>query len=135
MTLVVGNPDRDYSHLAREDPCCVYLIADGSLGMGPGKLAAQAFQAALWLATHESVPTEVREQVAAWAAEGARTIVRVAETAHIFERICNEVPGMALADEGLTEVQRGQVTIFCSWPVRRSQAHKLMAHKRVPLLS
>ena len=132
--LTVGNPPRDYSHLAREDPLCVYVIVNGTLAMGPGKLASQAFQAALWMCTDSQLGPEWHTEIARWQEEGARTVVRVAETPTVWERICVEAPGLVLEDEGLTEVERGARTVFVSWPLRRSQAPKIFSHKRVPLL-
>lgn len=132
----MGNVDRDHAQIAREDPTCLYLIMNGSLPepMSAGKIAAQAFQAALWLLTDPRVDAERRAQLAAWQDEGARTITRIATTPTMWERVKAEIPGALLADEGLTEVPHGAETIFCAWPVRRSQAPKLLANKKIPLL-
>ena len=132
--LHVGNVDRDYSEIAREDPTCLYLVANGSAPMSSGKLAAQAFQIAMWMYTHPDVSPEQRAALDAWQAEGARVIARQATTEGMFERVCSELDGVILRDEGLTEVEQGAATIFATWPVRRSQAPKLLANKKIPLL-
>jgi peptidyl-tRNA hydrolase len=135
--LLVGNVDREYSEIAREDPTCLYLVVNGALepAMGPGKIAAQTFQAAMWLFTHPEIGEEQRDALAAWQAEGARTVVRIARTPALWERVKNEVPGVLLLDEGLTEVAHGAETVFCAWPTRRSAASRLFSHKKIPLLT
>lgn len=132
--VTVGNPARDRAHLTREDPTCVYVVANGSLGMGAGKLAAQTFQAAMWMQHSSDVPADVAGRVREWLTEGGRTVVRVAETSTVWQRVLAEAEGLVLKDEGLTEVAHGAATVFCTWPVRRSQAPRVLSHRRVPLL-
>lgn len=106
----------------------MYLVINGSLDMGAGKIAAQVFQACTWM--HQCDAPRLDD----WRQEGCRTVVRVATTPAIFERVINELEGVVLCDEGLTEVEYGARTVFCTWPVRRSQAPKLLSNRKIPLL-
>ena len=114
----------------------VYLIANGPLGMSAGKLAAQAFQAAVRL--HQAYErgegtSEQRRRYELWQADGTRTIARIAETPAGFERCRLELKGATMIDEGLTEVEPGSATIHATWPLYRGE-HRLLSHKRIPLL-
>jgi len=132
--LRVGNAQREYSALAKEDPLAVYLLVNGTLEMGAGKTASQAFQMAMWMLADSRINEDESRALAQWREEGARTIVRVAETESIWQRLLEEIDGFLLCDEGLTEVASGEATVLCTWPLRRSLAPKLLAHKRLPLL-
>jgi peptidyl-tRNA hydrolase len=115
------------------DVLAVVIVVNGSLGMTPGKIAAQAFQGCLaLLATART--SEQRDALEAWKRQGRRTIVRVADTPGLFQRVLDEVGGVVLRDEGLTEVEDGTATIFCSYPHRRADTPKILTHKRVGLL-
>lgn len=117
-----------------EDVLSVTLVLNGSLGMSTGKMATQAFQGCLALYRLAEEDSELTSQLDAWEAQGWRTVVRVAETEGVFARVLAEADGVVLRDEGLTEVQDGAATAFVSFPHRRGQTPKMLAHKRVPLL-
>jgi peptidyl-tRNA hydrolase len=116
----------------------ITLIINGPLGMSAGKIAAQAFQACQRLyrayLAGEGTPAE-RRRFERWAANGTRTITRIAETAQIFERACRELPGRTMIDEGVTEVAPGSATIHATWPHDRRPAPRMCQHKRAPLLA
>lgn len=115
------------------DVLAVVIVVNGSLGMSAGKIAAQAFQGCL--ALHAAASTEEQQAaLEAWKRQGRRTIVRIAETPGLFQRVLDEVDGVVLRDEGLTEVEDGAATIFCSYPHRRADTPKILTHKRVGLL-
>jgi peptidyl-tRNA hydrolase len=69
-----------------------------------------------------------------WQRQGWRTIVRMAETEGLFQRVLQECEGVVLRDEGLTEVADGTPTVFVSYPVLRGETPKILSHKRVGLL-
>lgn len=115
----------------------VYLVVNGPLGMSAGKVAAQAFQAAQRLYQAARAEGACPEQLAAlarWEREGTRTITRLAETAHVFTRVCEEVPGVVMVDEGLTEVAPDSPTVFASWPIPYARPPRPLRHRRCPLL-
>lgn len=123
------------SGAAADDELAVYLVVNGPLGMSAGKIAAQAFQAAqrLFAAAPAAGPAE-RAALTRWQSQGTRTITRVAETPHVFERVCAEVPGVVMVDEGLTEVEPDSATIFASWPLVYRNPPRALRHRRCPLL-
>lgn len=110
----------------------VTLVFNGPLGMTPGKEDAQAFQVAERLLTRV-VPYERLEAVRAWK-KHTTTIARVATTTQMFERVCAEVPGVVMVDEGHTEVDPDTATVFASWPELRADEHKLFSNSKVPLI-
>jgi peptidyl-tRNA hydrolase len=124
------------SELNNEDILAIYLIVNGPLQMSPGKIAAQAFQAAqrLFAAASSGQADSQLQALAAWQAQGTRTITRIAETDHIFQRACDELDGVVMIDEGMTEVPPDSATVFATWPLRRGDLPRMLRHKRVPLL-
>jgi peptidyl-tRNA hydrolase len=117
-----------------EDILAVTLVLNGALGMSPGKTATQAFQGCLALYRLAEEDPELSGQLKDWEEQGWRTVVRIAETEGVFARVLDEVDGVVLHDEGLTEVEDGAATAFVSVPHRRGQTPKMLSHKRVPLL-
>jgi peptidyl-tRNA hydrolase len=109
----------------------VVLVFNGPLKMSPGKMAAQAFQACQRL--HEAIPLERYGEVKAWQ-EHTTTIARVAKTTAMFDRVCGEVPGVVMVDEGYTEVDPDTPTVFASWPALRTEEHKLLSNAKVQLV-
>lgn len=119
--------------VADEDILAICVIVNGPLEMGPGKVASQTLQ--VGLALKERMDADGRSDAyEAWRAQGLRTVVRVARTEAVFERALSELDGVALQDEGLTEVKRGAVTVFCTLPDRRGEQPKVLGHKKMPLL-
>lgn len=118
-----------------EDIIACYLIINGPIGMSAGKIASQSAQAMLQLnqAYERGKGTaKQRENYQLWL-DGTRTITRIAETEQIFERACNELDGYTFYDAGYTEIEPGP-TIHISWPIPRSPGHRMIRHKRCPLL-
>lgn len=114
----------------------VVLVFNGPLKMSPGKMAAQAFQACQRI-YHAAWNTDEgyarKDSVFEWA-EHTTTIARVAKTTAMFERVCAEVPGVVMVDEGFTEVEPDTPTVFASWPALRDAEHKLLSNAKVQLL-
>lgn len=120
-----------------QDKFACYLIVNGPLGMPAGKIAAQAFQAFQRLQrAYEAgeCSSEQAEALEFWKANGTRTITRIAETPAAFERATRELPGIAMIDEGLTEIAPDSPTIHATWPLTRNPTPKMCQHKRVKLL-
>lgn len=115
------------------DPLTVYLVVRGPLGMSPGKIASQAFQAAQRL-LEEEWTLEQTMLLEDWRREGTCTVTRIAETEQVFERVRWEIEGSVMIDEGETEVLPNTATLFASLPIRRSRAPSILKHKRIPLL-
>jgi peptidyl-tRNA hydrolase len=127
-------PPAERPRLDPGDVLAVVVVVNGSLGMSPGKVAAQAFQGCLALVELAGRQDARSALLDAWKAQGRRTIVRVAETPGLFQRVLDEVDGVVMHDEGLTEVADGAATVFCSFPHRRADTPKILTHKRVGLM-
>ena len=106
----------------------VVLVFNGSLGMSPGKMIGQAFQAREYM----TGPSYRRWKD--WLADGTRTIVKVAKTPAMFERVCAEVPGFVMRDEGFTEVEAGAATLFVAAPFLHRDRPAILDNKKVALL-
>lgn len=122
------------SLVSDRDPLTVYVIVNGPLDMSPGKLAAQSFQACQRLMDRAVSDPSLRAALDAWRSEGTCTVVRVAQTEHIFARAQTELEHVAMVDEGLTEIEPGSTSCLAVGPVRRSEAPRLINHKRLQLL-
>lgn len=110
----------------------VVLVFNGSLGMSPGKMAGQAFQgAARW---QHSIRNSYPDESLSWHCEGTRTITKIAKTSAMFDRICAEVPGFIMVDEGHTEVEPGSATVFVSRPFLHKDRPAVLDNKKVRLL-
>lgn len=120
-----------------EDFFSIYVVINGSLGMSPGKVAAQSFHCGwmsnLWSWPAVMEPSHIEAQTK-WIAQGRRVVVRIAETEHVFQRVMDECEGVGQRDEGLTEVERGSITAFVTRPYTRANAPKILSHKKVQLL-
>ena len=114
----------------------IYIVINGPLGMSTGKIAAQTFQ------VFERLSSEIvavgNEQACErfyrdWR-EHTTTIVRVAKTPMMWERVKAEVGGVVMVDEGYTEVDPGTETCFASWPLLLAEVPKILSNAKVPLL-
>jgi hypothetical protein len=106
--------------------------------MTAGKIASQAFQACERMLRAASAPDSdpgLHAKLRTWTDQGTRTICRVAETSVVFKRVCREVPGITVVDEGLYGCPPGSATIHASWPTSRRDTPRMLTHKRVPLLA
>lgn len=102
-------------------------IVVAPLGLSPGKLVGQAFQAAVRGLAGRSEFALWTE----WHAAGTRTIVRFAKTPAIFDRVCKEVPGFTMCDEGFTEVEPETTTLFVSVPFLHCDRPKVLDNKKL----
>lgn len=137
-TVTTGEP----LHMTDDhtDTLRVYLIVNGPLGMSPGKIAAQSFQACerlhrciVRIEGEDGQSFEIRQAIRKWKAH-TTTIAKVATTPKMFKRVCADIPGVIMIDEGYTEVPAGSPTVFASWPMRQVDAPALLNNKKIPLL-
>lgn len=126
----------------RSDIPEVTLVFNGALEMTEGKTTGQAFQSAARLLvalldeskSMSATAFSAWQEFMAWHYAGTRVISRVAKTQAIFERICGEVDGYIMVDEGFTEVEAEAETLFVSYPYLHKDRPKLFNNKKVPLL-
>jgi peptidyl-tRNA hydrolase len=111
--------------------CSVHAVINGALAMTPGKIAAQTFQLCQRLYRLAELDAALAARLEEWEAAGTKTVVHVAETAHVFERLCKETPGAVMIDEGVNEVEPGSATMFATWPCNRAETPRLIKHKRL----
>jgi peptidyl-tRNA hydrolase len=126
----------DPEYLDPKNILACYLIVNGPLGMSAGKIASQSAQAMLSLTKiySQQERAEYYQDYLKWLNNGTRTITRIAETPAVFERACNELPGITFFDQGLTEIEPGP-TVHITYPLKRGSQFKMLRHKRCPLLS
>lgn len=121
-----------------EDPRVMYLVVRESLGMGPGKIAAQCAHAAQLLTDHcaeirmsvvmggpSTVHPEANQLCAdfgSWITSGFRKVVVRADDKE-WEKIkaCPDLHYVVVCDLGLTEVAAGSETVIGVWPRRRGE--------------
>jgi peptidyl-tRNA hydrolase len=103
----------------------VYLVINGTLGMSPGKIAAQTFQACQRLLDRERDADALR----CWREQGTKTVVLVAQTPGVFARAQEEIHGETMVDEGMNEVPEGSHTVHASYPTWDSP--RILKHKRL----
>jgi peptidyl-tRNA hydrolase len=118
------------------DVLSVYVVVNGSLGMSPGKVAAQAFHGGQSLYVKYFTGELMADGMSAmdeWVGQGRRVVVRLAETDHLFNRAKRECLGIVQRDEGLTEVPHGAQTVFITIPYTRKDAPKILSHKKIQL--
>lgn len=113
----------------------VYLVVDGELGMSPGKIAAQAFQACQRLYRRAQSEPELARRLDEWERSGTRTCTRRAKTTHLFQRACRELDCAVMVDEGLTEVAPQTATCLATWPLYPDELPRMLRHKGVPVMN
>lgn len=112
----------------------VHAIINGPLGMSPGKIAAQTFQACqrLYAASRNNELLAARLQQ--WEQCGTKTVIHRAQTERAFQRLCEEAPyGVLMIDEGINEIAPNSPTIWASWPCSRQEQPRILANKQIKL--
>ena len=136
---------------ATEDILSVYVVLNGTLGMSPGKAAAQSFhigwvlasgiEALNWAYLNEVYPdwidgrkvSKILDRNFQWLTQGRRVVTRLAETENVWERAKQELDGFLTLDEGMTEVEHGAETALVTFPMYRDEIPKILTHKRLQL--
>ena len=125
----------DGAEVATKDILSVYVVLNGSLGMTGGKAASQSFHCGWYVSDMHCDPAfaDHSDAFLQWRQQGRRVVVRLAETAAVFERVKRECSGHLAVDEGMTEVEHGAETAFVTVPYRRDSIPKVLTHKRLQL--
>ena len=96
------------------------IIVRGDLGMGKGKIAAQASHASV--SAYRKTLAKDPEAAESWDAEGQKKIVLKAagepELLALFDRMKREIPCALIRDAGHTQVEPGSITCFAAGPAR-----------------
>jgi len=132
------------------DPLILYLIVRESLGMGVGKIAAQCAHATQMVMlrhlelerdawenqmspahspSHEAAQ-KLRSVVEEWLRTSFRKVVLKADDKE-WAKIKETVNVFVVKDAGLTEVEAGSETVMALWPMRKSEAPKIIQRLQV----
>lgn len=143
------NPNRAQARKDEEDPWVMYLIVRESLRMGIGKTAAQVGHAVgilskvylrLFTRDQSLLGEEHLMKISNfenWESAASRKIVLKADDKE-WEKIkeeykqTNSVLGPYIVrDAGLTEIAAGSETVIGLWPIKKSQAPKIVRKLQV----
>ena len=101
-----------------------YIVVNSSLGMGKGKIAAQASHASV--AVLEKVDDGALEE---WKDEGMKKVVLKVKDAEellaLFEKAKRLFPCALITDAGKTQIEPGSKTCFACGPAEENEAQKI----------
>lgn len=122
------------------DPLVLYIIVRKSLNMDVGKIAAQVghgvgmLMGRFWQLSEEELEgtEELPEKeslkwqiTSEWLATSYRKIAVEANDKD-WEKIKEQLPVFLVKDAGLTEVDPGSETVLVTWPMKKSEAPKVI---------
>jgi len=100
-----------------------YIVVNSSLGMGKGKIAAQASHAAVEVLN--KVDDDVVEE---WKSCGMKKVVlkvkSTEELLELFEKAKRKLPCALITDAGHTQIDPGSKTCFACGPVDEKEGEK-----------
>ena len=101
-----------------------YIIVNSSLGMGKGKIAAQASHASV--SVLDKVDDDVLEE---WKNAGMKKVVlkvkNMEELLTLFEKAKRLFPCALITDAGKTQIEPGSKTCFACGPAEENDAQKI----------
>ncbi len=122
-----NNPESVKVRKEQEDPWIMYLIVRDSLGMSPGKTAAQVGHAVGMLYEHRRTlfmysPENYGNQKKfdSWKRDSFRKVVLKAKDKQ-WEKLKDKLYCFVVRDAGLTEVDPGSETVIGVWPMKKSE--------------
>src|SRR3990167_10155123 len=135
--MPIENPyDFNDKVLEQEDPWALYLVIRESLGMSPGKIAAQCGHAVgiVYEYAYTKFPhlgggnldnlISLADAFQFWKNELYRKVVLYADDKE-WEKLKTELNCFVVKDAGLTEIKSGEETCLAFWPIKKSQRPKL----------
>jgi len=100
-----------------------YIIVNNSLGMGKGKIAAQASHASV--SVLEKIDDEIIQE---WKENGMKKVVlkvnSTDELVQLFQKTKKELPCALITDAGRTQIESGSKTAFACGPCDEARAQK-----------
>ena len=127
------------SRASQPDPWVMYLIARQSLNMSSGKLAAQAghavgmmydYYSCLWLIQMNEDQQVMFDNFFQWKTKSFRKVTLKAKEGE-WEKVKDQCYCFLVKDAGLTEVDPGSETVIGLWPMKKSQAPRLIRKLQV----
>ncbi len=102
------------------------IVVRSDLGMGKGKIAAQASHASL--EAYEKAKKKNPQWVEQWKASGqTKVVVKAggeAELLALFERVKNILPAALIRDAGRTQIEEGSLTCLGIGPAPEAEINK-----------
>ena len=106
------------------------IVIRKDLGMGKGKLAAQAAHASL--AAYKKASPVIREL---WEEDGSKKVVvgvkNKEELFLIFERVKKNLPAALIKDAGLTQIKSGEVTALGIGPAKEEEIDNITGNLKL----
>jgi PTH2 family peptidyl-tRNA hydrolase len=115
----------------------MHLVMRADLGMGKGKLCAQAAHGALNAYRHAlQQGSEMQAALDAWECTGqGKVVVRVDSEAHLLELwgACKRkgLPSTVIRDAGLTQISCGSITCLAIGPARAEAIREVTGELRL----
>lgn len=148
---MIDTPEKIEARKNQEDPIVMYLIVRESLGMSIGKIAAQCGHAVGMIMLHYldlcrkedrdgdlwGEDQLLREAMDAWLKSSFRKVVLRADDKEWvkFKTMIDadeyDWESVTVVDSGLTEIAPGSETVIGLWPMKRSEAPKLVKRLQV----
>ncbi len=136
--------DKAWERVNQEDPWVLYLVVRKSLNMGAGKIASQCghvvgmiYEKYMILDSLDRGGDLTSENDAhslldfdSWRQESYRKVALEADDKN-WEKLKNELPVFVVKDAGLTSVAPGSETAIGLWPMKKSDAPKLIKRLQV----
>jgi peptidyl-tRNA hydrolase len=125
-----------------QDPWVVYVVVNSSLDMNVGKIAAAVGHAVHYLLREyytevsKLIPTKDRSHLRAfaeWDENFHRKIVLKASASELSKLLELTLVKFPVVDAGFSQVETGSLTAVAFWPLKKSEAPKLL--KRLRLLT
>jgi peptidyl-tRNA hydrolase, PTH2 family len=142
MTSTHDTPEAIQARAQQEDPIIQYYIVRKDLDMSVGKMCAQVAHAAqIFTISYQEMVKEIplcplggevlrrKEITEKWLAGSFRKVVLKAKKSE-FEKIKKELDVFVVTDAGLTEVEAGSETVLVTWPMKKSEQHKILQQLR-----
>lgn len=153
-----NDPDKVEARASQEDPIIMYLIVRESLGMSIGKTAAQCAHASQMLqikyselektlneleSLEQTFGSLTKDESVEWASEQPKFLIFNEWLNSSFRKVVlraddkqwNKLKELSshvlVVDAGLTEISAGSETVIGLWPMRKSQAPKIVKRLQV----
>lgn len=153
-----NDPDKVEARASQEDPIIMYLIVREFLGMSIGKTAAQCAHASQMLqikyselektlneleSLEQTFGSLTKDESVEWASEQPKFLIFNEWLNSSFRKVVlraddkqwNKLKELSshvlVVDAGLTEISAGSETVIGLWPMRKSQAPKIVKRLQV----
>ena len=123
--------------MSEDNPLCMYIVINTSLGMSTGKMVAQGCHAVEYLCSrYQEIKSSPEGYLfKKWMGEGNHRKVVLQADNKEWQKLKEQYrddPNVAIVhDAGFTEIPRGSETAFAIWPMHKDDAPKLIKRLQV----